>query len=103
MSFDQKSFSFLNKPQNNEAQAKFDLFMDAFEYKQRIVFRISYEKQLFSADTIQSMKKYMLEIIEQTTADFSVLLGDIKLSTDKVKAEAGMHQFENEDFDFSIL
>lgn len=80
-------------------ETKFELCLDAIEHTNTTRFRISYAHNLFTAHTIDTIKIHLLEIIQQTTANFHLTLEDIRLSMDKKKALRSTIQMGNEEFD----
>ncbi|NLR57675.1 amino acid adenylation domain-containing protein [Chitinophaga polysaccharea] len=83
----------------NSRETKFELCLDAIEHINTTRFRISYAHNLFHAHTIDKIKIHLLEIIQQTVANFHVSLEGIHLSVDKKKARHNTMHMGNEEFD----
>lgn len=83
----------------NNMETKFELSLDAIEHTNTTRFRISYAHNLFHEHTIEKIKVHLIEIIQQTTANFYLTLEDISLSVDKKKAKLSTMNMGNEEFD----
>lgn len=60
--------------------AKFDLYLQVNEVGETLGMMLRYSTQLFKPSTIEKIKKYYIEILEQVVDDITVKLGDITLS-----------------------
>jgi hypothetical protein len=83
-----------------EKAPMFDLTLDAVEIDGSIDLYFTYAAALFKPSTIEKLKNYYLEILEQAVEDTRTKIGDISLGSHVTAAASGILQAETDGFDF---
>ena len=97
---DESKLGYTSKMDMGGTDTKFDLFIDVFEYKENFALRLSYAKELFQEETVDTIGNHLIEIIRKTVNDKDVSLGEIQLTSDIMKSDSYVPMLENEEFDF---
>ncbi|MCP4153442.1 MAG: hypothetical protein GY757_37285, partial [bacterium] len=63
--------------------SKFDLSLDTVEHENTISMYFTYATALFKKSTIEKMKRYYIEILEQVVENTGIKIGEISISLDK--------------------
>jgi len=67
--------------------AKFDLYIEAVENKNKLMMSLTYAAALFKRATAEKITKYYVEILEQVVENREILLKDIGISMDPLTVE----------------
>lgn len=78
--------------------AKFDLHLLALENNDNINVILRYSTALFKPSSIEKLKKYYIEILEQVVENLSIKLGDIAVSHQLLSAASGIQKDSDSDF-----
>lgn len=81
-------------------KAKHDLIMEAFEGDNEIRMNLTYAAALFKRSTVEKIKKYYREILEQVLTNPDIRLSDIAISYEKAVARSHIHADDQGDFVF---
>ncbi|HLP49161.1 MAG TPA: condensation domain-containing protein, partial [Candidatus Kapabacteria bacterium] len=79
--------------------AKFDLYLQVNEMGDTLEVLLRYSTQIFKPSTIEKIKKYYIEILEQVLDNNTIKLKDIVFSHDLLKSKS---RIDNDDNDFNI-
>jgi amino acid adenylation domain-containing protein len=87
------------KPYQEEVKlAKFDLYFLVFKMEETVNILIRYSTELFKRSTIEKMKKYYIEILQQVVDNIGVKLKDINLSHDFLPVKSTVHKDDDGSF-----
>lgn len=78
--------------------AKFDLYLQVNEVEETLGMMLRYSTRVFKPSTIEKIKKYYIEILEQVADNITIKLKDIILSHDLLTAASTVHRAEEGDF-----
>jgi len=78
--------------------AKFDLYLQVNEVEDTLGMMLRYSTQLFRLSTIEKIKKYYIEILEQVVENITIKLEDIVLSHDLMTVTSMVNEEEECDF-----
>jgi amino acid adenylation domain-containing protein len=79
-------------------KAKFDLTLDAAENNGSITMLLRYLTMLFKRETIEKIKEYYIEILEQVLDNNAVKLKDITLSHEFLTVSSSIYKDDGSDF-----